>query len=84
MSNTTRRFIKETLGIPIVSTYEAIEAFKIGFECLIGRGLHLNIDLYPVRIVDARGEITTRWGKRRRGGLEPGESGNRAAELPPG
>src|SRR4029453_5918980 len=56
MSNTTRRFIKETLGVPIVSTYEAIEAFKIGFECLHGRGLHLKITLYPVRIVNARGE----------------------------
>jgi phenylacetate-coenzyme A ligase PaaK-like adenylate-forming protein len=56
MSNATRRFIKETLGVPIVSTYEAIEAFKIGFECLHGRGLHLNIDLYPVRVVNARGE----------------------------
>ena len=56
LSNSVRRLIKETLGIPVLSTYQAIEAFKIGFECHHGLGLHLNIDLYPVRIVDATGQ----------------------------
>lgn len=56
LSNSARRFIQETLGIPVLSTYEAIEAFKIGFECLHHCGLHLNIDLYPVRIVNAQGD----------------------------
>jgi phenylacetate-CoA ligase len=56
LSNAARRFIRETLGIAILSTYEAIEAFKIGFECQHSRGLHLNIDLYPIRLVNTQGE----------------------------
>ncbi|MHB0857153.1 MAG: phenylacetate--CoA ligase family protein [Anaerolineae bacterium] len=54
LSPATRRIIMERYGIALLSTYQAVEAFKIGFECLEHRGLHLNIDLYPVRIVDAR------------------------------
>lgn len=50
-----RRLITETFGIPVLSAYQAIEAFKIGFECELHRGLHLNCDLYPVRIVNSAG-----------------------------
>lgn len=50
-----RRFVVEALGVPVLSTYQAVEAFKIGFECGEGEGLHVNVDLYPVRIVDADG-----------------------------
>jgi len=53
MSESVRRLIVETFEIPLLSTYEAVEAFKIGFECREHVGLHLNIDLYPVRIVNA-------------------------------
>jgi len=53
MSESVRRLIVETFEIPLLSTYEAVEAFKIGFECGEHVGLHLNIDLYPVRIVNA-------------------------------
>ncbi|MFH1731449.1 MAG: AMP-binding protein [Planctomycetota bacterium] len=55
LSDSVRRLITERFGIPVFSTYQAIEAFKIGFECEHHRGLHLNIDLYPVRIVDESG-----------------------------
>jgi phenylacetate-CoA ligase len=48
-----RRLITETFGIPVLGTYQAVEAFKIAFEC--GAGLHVNADLYPVRIVDRDG-----------------------------
>jgi phenylacetate-CoA ligase len=60
-----RRLITETFGIQVLSAYQAIEAFKIGFECERHLGLHLNVDLYPVRIVDGSGAE-----------LPPGENGD--------
>jgi phenylacetate-CoA ligase len=56
LSSSVRQLIAEKFGLPILSTYEAVEAFKIGFECHQRVGVHLNIDLYPVRIVNAQGE----------------------------
>jgi len=55
LSDSARRLIPERFGIPVFTSYQAIEAFKIGFECEQHRGLHLNIDLYPIRIVDESG-----------------------------
>ena len=51
----TRRLIAERFGIPVFSTYQANEALKIGFECERHTGYHLNVDLYPLRIADAKG-----------------------------
>ncbi len=65
LSDSVRRLITETFGIPILSTYQAVEAFKIGFECRQGLGLHINIDLYPVRIINSNGKT-----------LSAGESGD--------
>jgi phenylacetate-coenzyme A ligase PaaK-like adenylate-forming protein len=56
LSHSVRQLITETFGVPVLSTYEAVEAFKIGFECHQRVGVHLNVDLYPVRIVNAQGE----------------------------
>jgi len=50
-----RALIEQRFGIPVFSTYQAAEAFKIGFECERHAGLHLNADLYPLRVVDADG-----------------------------
>jgi phenylacetate-CoA ligase len=55
LSDAARRLIRDELGILVLGTYQAVEAFKIGFECGEGDGLHINTDLYPVRIVDAAG-----------------------------
>jgi phenylacetate-CoA ligase len=55
LADSMRTVIAGTFGIPVFSTYQAVEAFKIGFECEHHGGLHLNIDLYPVRIGDADG-----------------------------
>jgi phenylacetate-CoA ligase len=55
MAESVRRLISEQFGIPVFSTYQAIEAFKLGFECQRHTGLHLNLDLYPLRIVDGAG-----------------------------
>jgi len=51
-----RRMLEEDLGIEVLSGYGAIEAPLIGFECRRHRGYHQNVDVYPVRIVDAEGK----------------------------
>jgi phenylacetate-CoA ligase len=55
LADSIRQLIRERYNIPVFSTYQANEALKIGFECESHRGLHLNIDLYPLRIVDDSG-----------------------------
>jgi phenylacetate-CoA ligase len=65
ISASVRHLIQETFGIPVFSAYQANEAFLIGFECEEHTGLHLNVDLYPVRITDDSGKT-----------LPVGESGN--------
>ena len=55
LSDAARRVIRDDLGVFVLGTYQAVEAFKIGFECGEAEGLHINTDLYPVRIVDAAG-----------------------------
>jgi len=59
-----RHLIESTFGIPVFGAYQAVEAFKIGFECRRSLALHLNVDLYPLRIVDTDGRT-----------LPPGERG---------
>jgi phenylacetate-CoA ligase len=56
LPESARRLIEEELQIPVFGTYEATEAYNIGFECEQHAGLHLNIDLCPVRIVDGAGK----------------------------
>jgi phenylacetate-CoA ligase len=53
--DSVRQLIQEQFGIPVFSSYQANEALKLGFECKSHGGLHLNVDLYPVRIVNASG-----------------------------
>ena len=55
LSDAARALIRDELGVLVLGTYQAVEAFKIGFECGQGAGLHVNTDLYPVRVVDAAG-----------------------------
>jgi len=56
LADSVRQLIQGQFGIPVFSTYQANEALKLGFECENHLGLHLNVDLYPVRIVDAKGQ----------------------------
>jgi phenylacetate-CoA ligase len=51
-----REEIERTHGAPVVGTYAAVEAFKIGFHCERRDGFHLHEDLCHVRLVDGRGE----------------------------
>ena len=55
LSEASRRLIQERFGIPCFSAYSAVEATRIGFECEAHAGLHVNEDIYPVRIVDGQG-----------------------------
>lgn len=55
MPEEDRHRIREDFGLPLLATYQAVEAFKIGFECEAGGALHVNEDLYPVRLVDEDG-----------------------------
>jgi len=50
-----RAYIEGHFGVPVLSRYNAVEAFKIGFSCEQRTGFHLHEDLCHVRVVDARG-----------------------------
>jgi phenylacetate-CoA ligase len=51
-----RAFVEAQFGIPVLSRYNAVEAFKIGFSCEQRTGFHLHGDLCHVKIVDGRGD----------------------------
>jgi phenylacetate-CoA ligase len=55
MSMAMREWVRDALGIEVLSSYGAIEAPHIGFECERHHGYHLNVDLYPVRLIGADG-----------------------------
>ncbi len=50
-----RAFIEENFGIPVMSRYNAVESFKIGFFCEERSGFHVHEDLCHVRIVEPDG-----------------------------
>jgi phenylacetate-CoA ligase len=56
MSDSFKRMMEEELKIPVFSFYGAAEAMGIGFDCEHHLGLHVNIDLYPTRVVDGNGK----------------------------
>jgi phenylacetate-CoA ligase len=51
-----RNLIENEFGIPVLSIYNAVEVFKIGFFCEKRKGFHLHEDLCHVKIVNANGE----------------------------
>jgi phenylacetate-CoA ligase len=55
MSAVMREWVQNALGVEVLSSYGAIEAPHIGFECERHRGYHLNSDLYPIRLIDGDG-----------------------------
>jgi phenylacetate-CoA ligase len=55
LSEPARRMIVDDFGVPVLSVYSAVEVPQIGFECERHTGLHLSVDLCPVRVVDADG-----------------------------
>ncbi len=73
-----RVLIEEGFGVPVLGTYQAVEALKIGFECGQGAGIHVNVDLYPVRLVDEGGRPV---GAGREGSLVVSNLVNRGTVL---
>jgi phenylacetate-CoA ligase len=55
MSQADRWLIEETLGLPVISTYQAVEALRIGFQCEARKGFHVCLDQVAVRVVDQDG-----------------------------
>lgn len=55
LADWVREELERRYRIAVFSTYQATEALKIGFECERHQGLHVNVDLYPLRIVDESG-----------------------------
>lgn len=55
MPKPDRRIIEEELGVPVLSTYQAIEALRIGFQCESRCGFHISTDQVSVRVVHASG-----------------------------
>lgn len=55
MSAAGRDLIESEFGIPVISAYNAVECFKIGFTCELRQGFHLHEDLCDVRIVGPEG-----------------------------
>jgi len=56
LSESARRMIREQFGLECFSSYNAVEAWRIAFECPEHRGLHINEDYYPLRVVDPAGQ----------------------------
>jgi phenylacetate-CoA ligase len=55
MADADRALIEGELGIPVVSTYQADEALRLGFQCELRGGFHLVLDDVAVRVVDGDG-----------------------------
>jgi phenylacetate-CoA ligase len=52
MSDADRALIENQYGVAVVSTYQAAEALRIGFQCEERRGFHMSLDHMAVRVVD--------------------------------
>ncbi len=55
MPDADRALIEQDFGVPIVSTYQAAEALRIGFQCEQRKAFHLSIDHTATRVVDENG-----------------------------
>jgi phenylacetate-CoA ligase len=55
MTPAGKRFIEEQFNLTVLSQYNAVECFKIGFFCEQARNFHLHEDLCHVKIIDEKG-----------------------------
>jgi phenylacetate-CoA ligase len=58
MSGADHKLIEQEAGIPVVSTYQADEALRIGFQCEERRGFHLSLDDVAVRVIKPDGQAS--------------------------
>ena len=78
MPDADRALIENYFNIPVISTYQAAEALRIGFECEQRRGFHLSIDHTAIRVVATGGNTV---GPGERGELVISNLVNRATVL---
>jgi phenylacetate-CoA ligase len=57
MSSEGRALIETHFGVPVLSNYNAVEAFKVGYFCELRRGFHLYEDLCDLWIAGPNGEV---------------------------
>jgi phenylacetate-CoA ligase len=55
MPDADRLLIETEFGVPVLSTYQAVEALRLAFQCERQAGFHISVDQVAVRVVDARG-----------------------------
>jgi len=55
MPDADRNLIENELEVPVISTYQADEALRIGFQCERRQGFHLSIDDVAVRVIKPDG-----------------------------
>jgi phenylacetate-CoA ligase len=55
MPESVKRMFEKELKIPVFGYYGAAEAMGIGFDCEYHTGLHINTDIYPIRILNSDG-----------------------------
>jgi len=55
MPKADRQIIERELGIPVLSSYQAVEALRIGFQCEARSGFHISVDQVAVRVIDPEG-----------------------------
>jgi phenylacetate-CoA ligase len=55
MAIADRQLIEATYGVPVLSTYQAVEALRIAFQCEYRAGFHVSLDAVAIRIVDDTG-----------------------------
>ena len=63
MADADRVLIESEFGAPVISTYQAAEALRIGFQCEERKAFHVSIDHTAVRVVDAEGNPVAPGGK---------------------
>jgi len=51
-----RHLIETSMDIPVLSTYQSVEALRIGFECEHRTGFHISTDQVAFRVVDPNGQ----------------------------
>jgi phenylacetate-CoA ligase len=51
-----RLLIEKEFGIPVLSSYQAVEALRIAFQCERRAGFHLCLDDVAVRVIDEQGK----------------------------
>ncbi|MCL4487839.1 MAG: hypothetical protein M1570_06875 [Chloroflexi bacterium] len=56
MSEADKRLIEDEIRVPVLSSYQAVEALRIAFQCERSAGFHVNLDQIALHVVDDQGD----------------------------